>query len=312
MSIDADEIESYLNEKKDKPLKHIELSQDVNQYDQGSNSSNGKIGQKNLQSKQDLEKALARMNYISERNKKLQVGDPIAINEYVAEQNEIRERLQAQRERSRLEYDLNREEEQLNKKLSKITDLDRKEESEAIEKLERRRDSQIANIQDYFNCSEEFWSKWLSDRHTADESPAGALIARTDNGKGYCCTLHKYQNVIESPTNDGRLIAGSFTIEPVENHFRKDPKPHLEALIGIINEKYSKLIEARKEKTLEDPDIKFKREVRDIDSIKTRPGGDYGLLNSGIKLTKGQKARLREAEEADSEKNRKIYRGLYS
>jgi hypothetical protein len=45
-------------------------------------------------------------------------------------------------------------------------------------------------------------------------------------------------------------------------------------LIEIINEKYSKLIEARKEETLEDPDIKFKKEIREIDSIKTRPGGD--------------------------------------
>ena len=98
------------------------------------------------------------------------------------------------------------------------------------------------------------------------------MIATSDNGKGYCCTLHKYQKVIESPNYDGRLVASSFTIEPVENHFRKDPKIHLDALIEIINEKYSKLIEDRKEKTLEDPDTKFKREVREIDKISTRGG----------------------------------------
>jgi hypothetical protein len=86
---------------------------------------------------------------------------------------------------------------------------------------------------------------------------------------------------------------------------------HKQAIIATINEKYDKLIQARKDKTLVDKDVSFKRELRDIDSIKTRPGGDYGLLNSGTKITKGQRARIRELEEIEQAKNRKIYGGLY-
>ena len=80
-----------------------------------------------------------------------------------------------------------------------------------------------------------------------------------------------------------------------------------------INEKYLKLIEARKEKTLEDKEVAFKKEIRDIDSIKTRPGGDTGLIGySGTKITKGERAKIRRAEEEENEKNRKLYQGLYS
>jgi len=109
---------------------------------------------------------------------------------------------------------------------------------------------------------------------------------------------------------DGSLGASSFTLEPVEDHFRKDPKPHLEALIEIANNKYGVKINERKEETLEDPDIKLKREIRDIDNIPTRPGGD--VIYSARKITKGERAKIRKAEEEENDRNRKIYRGLYS
>ena len=60
----------------------------------------------------------------------------------------------------------------------------------------------------------------------------------------------------------------------------------------------------------EDKDVAFRKELR-LDKILTRPDGDEGLINSGTKMTKGQKARLREAEEANSEKNRGFTGGLY-
>ena len=117
--------------------------------------------------------------------------------------------------------------------------------------------------------------------------------------------------VFESPTPDRRLVASCFTFEPVENHFRKDvPEKHKAAIIQAIEEKYQKLIDERKEETLEDPDIKLKREIRDIDNIPTRPGGD--VIYSARKMTKAERARIRREEEAQNEENRKIYRGLYS
>jgi hypothetical protein len=118
---------------------------------------------------------------------------------------------------------------------------------------------------------------------------------------GFVCKLHRYK--------DGACSA--YTIEPVENHFRiREPEIHKAAVIESINQKYDKLIQERKEQTLEDPDIKFKKEIREIDSIKTRPGGD--VIYSATKITKGDRARMRREEEAENEKNRKIYRGLYS
>ena len=69
----------------------------------------------------------------------------------------------------------------------------------------------------------------------------------------------------------------------------------------------------RKEKRKhEDKDVAFKKEIRQMESIKTRPGGDWGLLNSGTKITKGERAKIRRAEEEENEKNRKLYQGLYS
>lgn len=162
-------------------------------------------------------------------------------------------------------------------------------------------------MHDYFNSSDEFWEEYQKNGHTADESPAGALITQTDNGS-WACDIHRYQKVLKMP--DWSLAASSFTVEPVEEHFRRDPKPHLEVLIEIINNKYDRQIEERKDQTLEDPDIKLKREIRDIESIKTRPGGD--VIYSATKISKGERARIRREEEAQNEKNRKIYRGLYS
>jgi hypothetical protein len=82
---------------------------------------------------------------------------------------------------------------------------------------------------------------------------------------------------------------------------------HKAAIIETIEEKYQKLIDARR---AEDPNVTLKKEIREIDKIQTRPGGDWGY--SATKITKGEKARIRQAEEEENEKNRKIYRGLYS
>jgi hypothetical protein len=305
LSIDEDEIREYLENKK---LKEITLPQNSNDLDQGALESKEKLGDKSSQL--DKEKRLARAQYIQNRDRKIQAGDKLAINEFMTEQTEIRQRLEDQKYQQRLDYDLIHEEDKLKKKLSKITDLDRKEEAEDIEKYERQRDKDIANIQDYFNSSNEFWEEWQKNGHAGYESPAGALIIQADNGT-WCCDIHRYQNVLESPTNDWRLTASSFTIEPVENHFRKDPRPHLAALIEIANNKYEVKINQRKEKTLEDKEIAFAKQLRDIDNIPTRPGGDAGLLSSARKLTKGDRARIRREEEAQNEQNKKIYRGLY-
>jgi hypothetical protein len=301
LSIDKDEIEDYLESKK---LKNIELPQNSNDIDQGSDSSTAKIGDKNL----DKEKRLERAIYIQERDKRIHFGDKQAINEFMIQQTEINQTLQEQKERSRMEYDLNREQEQLEKKLAKITDLDRQEEAEQIQKYEKDREKDINNVYDYFNASEEFWNKWQSDGHKPEESPAGVLITQADNGT-WACELHRYQETIPMP--DGRLASSAFTIGPIEQHFRHDPESHKQAIIDTINEKYDKLIQDRKEQTLIDPDIKFKRELHKIDKIKTRPGGDYDLLNSGKKISKNEQARIRREEEAEAEKNKKIYGGLY-
>jgi hypothetical protein len=305
LSIDEDEIRQYLENKK---LKDITLPDNSNDIDQGSSTAKeSKIGQKNL----DKEKRLARAQYVIERDKRMQFGDKQAISEYMTEAAEIRQRLDEKKYQQRIEYDLLQQADKLRKRMAKITPEDIENEKLDIEKYEKQRDKDINNIRDYFNSSQEFWEEWQKNGHEAYESPAGALITQSDNGT-WACDIHRYQNVLESPTNDGRLTASSFTIEPVENHFRKDPKPHLDALIEIANNKYEAKIYERKEKTLEDKDVTFKRELRQIDSIKTRPDGDAGLVGyAATKITKGQRARIRELEEKENEKNRKIYRGLY-
>jgi hypothetical protein len=291
-----DEIEEYLEGKK---LKSIVLPQDSNDIDQGGSAKQQKLGHKS---------SLARAEYIQERDKKIQAGDKLAIAEFMTEQTEIRQRLEEQEYRQRLEYDLIQEEKKLKEKLSRITQEDRDNEAEAIEELERDRDRDISNVYDYFNCSEEFWAKWLKDDHKPEESPANALIGT--GTVGFVCDIHRYKACIPFP--DGRLATNAFTIGPIEDHIRKhDPEMHKAAIIDSINEKYDKLIQARKEETLEDKDVAFKKEIRQIESIKTRPGGDYGLLNSGKKITKGDKARIRRDEEAQNEKNKRIYGGLY-
>jgi hypothetical protein len=297
MSIDEDEIREYLE---GKPLKkNVTLSDNANDYDQGSSTAKEqKIGQKST----------ANIEYFIDRDKKIKFGDSQAIAEYMAEAEERRQRLEEQKFRDREDFEFRQAEKKRFAIESKITPEDRESEKEDIEKLERKRDKEIANIQDYFNSSDEFWLEYQNNGHTADESPAGALITQTNNGT-WACDIHRYQKVLESPTNDGRLYASAFTIKPVEDHFRKDPKPHLEALSQIINEKYSKLIEARKEATLEDKEVAFKKELRQIEKIKTRTDGDWP--SAATKITKGQKAKIRREEEAQNEENRRIYRGLY-
>jgi len=287
LSTSEDEIREYLEGKK---LKNIVLPQDSNSIDQGeANAKEVKLGQKSL----------ARAEYIQERDRKIQYGDRAAINEFMTEQTELRQKLEAQRERSRLEYDLIQEEKARLAKEARITQADRDKEKEDLEKLERRRDKEVANLLGYFNCPEEEWQKWLSDNHEPEESPANVLIARTDNGIGYCCGLHKYKY----------NSCSAFEIKTIENHFRiYEPEVHKAAIIDTINEKYDKLIQERKEKTLENKEVVFKRELRQIDSIKTRSPGD---MTAPTKISKNERARIRREEEKEQEKNRRIYGGLY-
>ena len=147
-----DEIEEYLEGKK---LKSITLPDNSNDINQGSDTSNAKekIGQKNL----DKEKRLARAEYVViQRDRKIQAGDRLAINEYMQEQTELRQRLETQRERQLAEYQLLQEEKSRFAKEARITPEDIENEKLDIEKLERKKDKEIANLQDYFNCSEEF------------------------------------------------------------------------------------------------------------------------------------------------------------
>jgi hypothetical protein len=293
-----EEIREYLENKK---LKNIVLPQDSNDLDQGGAAKEEKIG---------IKSSLARALHIQERDKKIQFGDKQAINEFMTEQTEIRQRLEDQKYQQRLDYDLAQEEKKRLAILAKITPEDLESEKEDIEKLVRKRDSEIANIFDYFNCSEEFWSAWLKDNHKPEESPANLLIGT--GTVGFVCKLHEYKQTI--PVQDGRLATNAFVSSAIEDHIRKhDPDMHKAAIIESINEKYDKLIRARQDKTLVDKDVAFKRELRQIDNITTRPGGDEGLRRySGTKITKGDRARIRREEEAENEKNRKIYRGLYS
>jgi hypothetical protein len=297
MSIDESEIREYLEGKK---LRHVVLPQDSNDIDQGSSTAKeSKIGTK---------ASLTRAEYLVERDKKIKYGDKQAIDEYVKEASEIRQRLEDQKYQQRLEYDLDKEEKKRLAIKSKITPQDLENEKEDLEALVRKRDKEIASVFDYFNCSEEFWSAWLKDNHKPEESPANVLIGT--GTVGFVCKLHEYKQTI--PMQDGRLATNAFVSSAIEDHIRRhDPDMHKQAIIDSINEKYDRLIQERKDKTLEDKEVAFKREIRDINNIKTRPGGDYGLLNSGTKITKGQRARLREKEEQENDRNRKIYRGLY-
>jgi hypothetical protein len=290
-----DEIEDYLEGKK---LKNIVLPDNVNEQDQSSGAAKeSKIGTKS---------SLARAMYIQERDKKMQYGDKQAIAEYATEQTEIRKKLEQQKERQLLEYDLLQEEKKRLAIQSKITQEDRDNEKEDIETLERQRDKEINNVYDYFNASPEFWSEWLQNNHLPEESPANILIQH--GTVGFVCELHRYKQTIPLP--DGRLATSAYTIGPIEDHIRKhEPEMHKARIIESINEKYSNLTRARKEKTLQDKDTVFKRELRDIDSIKTRVGSDP--IYAATKLTKGQKARIREAEDAEANRNKRIYGGLY-
>jgi len=299
LSSSEDEVRAALE---GKPLKSITLPDNSNDIDQGSDSSISKIGDKNL----DKEKRLARAEYLIERDKKIMAGDKLTISEYMIQQTELRQKLEEQKERQLTEYHFRQAEESRLAREARITPLDRENEQKDIEKLERRRDREIANVHDYFNCTEEFWQEWLSDGHKPEESPANVLIGT--GTVGFVCDIHRYTKTIPFP--DGRLATSAFTTEAIEDHIRRyEPEKHKAAIIESINEKYDKLIQERKEKTLEDPDITFKKEIREIDQIKTRPGGDWG---PGVKISKGERARIRREEEAENEKNRKIYRGLYS
>jgi hypothetical protein len=291
-----EEIREYLESKK---LKEITLPQNSNDLDQGSDTAKeSKVGQKST----------ANIEYFIERDKKIRFGDSQAIAEYMAEAEDRRQKLENQKYRDLEDYEFRQAEKKRLAIEFRITPEDRELEKSDIEKLERKRDKQISNIQDYFNSSDEFWQEYQNNGHESYESPASPLITQTDNGT-YACGIHRYQPVLESPTNDGRLIASAFTIDKVESHFRNDPKPHLDALTQIINEKYSKLIEARKEATLEDKDVSFKKELRQIEKIKTRVDGDWP--SAATKVTKNERAKIRREEQAEQEKNRNIYRGLY-
>jgi hypothetical protein len=118
-----DEIEQYLQEKSSK--KNIILSDNSNDYDQGGTAKEEKIGTKS---------SLARAQYIQERDKKIQYGDKQAMAEYMTEQTELRQKLEQQRERSLAEYHLRQEEKSRLAKESRITDEDRQNEKEDIEK----------------------------------------------------------------------------------------------------------------------------------------------------------------------------------
>jgi hypothetical protein len=239
----------------------------------------------------------------------MQYADKQAIDEYVKEQNEIRQKLEQQKERQLKEYELIQEEKKRLAIKSKITEADIENEKQDLEQYEKQRDREIANVYDYFNCTEEFWNKWLTDGHKPEESPANSLIGT--GTVGFVCDIHRYKQTIPMP--DGRLATSAYTTEAIEDHFRRhDPEMHKQAIISTINEKYDKLIQERKDKTLEDKEVAFKKEIRQIEKIPTRPGGDYGLLNSGTKMTKGDRARIRREEEAQNEQNRKTYSGLYS
>jgi hypothetical protein len=157
-----DEVREALEGKK---LKEITLPKNSNDLDQGSDSSNAKekIGEKS---------SLARVLYLMERDKKMQYGDKQAIVEYMQDATEIRQRLEQQKQRQPLEYDLIQEEKKRLAKEAKITPLDRENEQKDIEKLERKREKEIANIQDYFNASEEEWEEYINDNHKAEESLA--------------------------------------------------------------------------------------------------------------------------------------------
>ena len=137
-----DEIQEYLEGKK---LKSIVLPENSNDIDQsGAAAKEEKIGQKS---------SLARAEYIQVRDRKILAGDRLAINEFMTEQTELRQKLEQQRERQRLEYDLLREEEKLKKKLSRITPEDMENERLDVEKLGRKREAEINNVLDYFNCT---------------------------------------------------------------------------------------------------------------------------------------------------------------
>jgi hypothetical protein len=192
-----EEIREYLEGKK---LKNIVLPQNSNDIDQGSSTAKeSKIGTKS---------SLARALYIQDRDRKILAGDKIAINEYMVEQTEIRQRLEEQRYEKRLEYDVMQQADKLRKQMSKITDEDRESEKQDIEKLERKREAEINNVFDYFNCSEDFWNKWQSDNHKPEESPANSLIGT--GTVGFVCDIHRYKACI--PMQDGRLATNAFTI----------------------------------------------------------------------------------------------------
>jgi hypothetical protein len=310
MSINEDEIREYLENKK---LKEITLPQNSNDIDQGSDTAKEeKIGQKSstrIELELERKQRKSTMEYLIERDKKIKFGDPQAIAEYMQEAEARRQKLEQQKILDREDYDYREAQKKRLAIEAKITPEDRESEAKDIQKLERKRDKEIANIQDYFNSSDEFWQEYQHNGHDAYESPAAALIAQTDRGY-WACAIHRYQPVFESANNDGRLVAASITIDGLEDHFRKyEPEKHKAAIIDNINEKYDKLIQERKEKTYEDKEVAFRREIRDINNIKTR--GDADWSRAARKLTKGDKARIREAEESEAEKNRRIYSGLY-
>ena len=278
-------------------LPELVLSDNVNDYDKGSDTSESKLGEKSLQ-KQILELKAeiaslkskeqpkqSRLEYVQERQKKMAAGDRQAINEFMVEQTAINEAVKARQTRSRIEYDQKQEDKTIITKEQRLANLS-KEDKEALEndikKLERRKQREIENVYKYFASQGKEWEDYLNDIHTAEESPAHDLIVKSDNGKGWCSTLHRYQRVIESPSNDRTLVASTFTIGPVERHFKNhNPEEHKERIIEIIESRYNQQIEAVKDNAAIDPEIKLKQDIRQIQSIKTRPGGD--ITTSRIK-----------------------------
>ena len=129
MSTSEDEIREYLESKK---LKEITLPENTNDIDQGGAAKEEKIGQKS---------SLARIEYVMDRDRKMQAGDKLSIAEFMTEQTEIRQKLRDNKKKGNAQsMILSQEEKKRLAKESKITEEDRQNEKEDIEKLERKRE----------------------------------------------------------------------------------------------------------------------------------------------------------------------------
>jgi hypothetical protein len=264
--------------------RELQLSDNTNDYDQGSESKNEKLGSKFKSCKDN---PLAMDPYASLQEKKAHMykiyNDPVYQNQVIDYLTKMRQDSEEARRLENIEREMKEDEptriaaEQKRQEfLANESEHDRivRETEERLHeekfqklfaKVEREREKDTSVVSSFFNSNTEEFKEYIDNHHTLKESPVYRIIGEDGT---YHCTLHRYDKLLRRP--DGNWYSSAFVITAVEEHIRFDsPDEHKQAIIQILNQEYDKKkreIEHEKNKSKEQV---LKEELEVIESIKT-------------------------------------------